>query len=60
MSKKIVAIVGGENGQVSNSGDKKPYETFQIDQEIVALTGKSKTNFLLLAHSQIPWGEENV
>lgn len=59
MSKKIVAIGGGENGRISNSGEKKPYETFEIDKEIIQLSGKEKPRFLLLAHSQIPWGEES-
>ena len=59
MSKKIVAIGGGENGRISSSGQQKPYETFEIDKEIIKLTGKENPHFLLLAHSQIPWGEES-
>ena len=59
MSKKIVAIGGGENGRISSSGEKKPYETYEIDKEIVKLSGKENPNFLFLAHSQIPWGEES-
>lgn len=59
MNKKIVAIGGGENGRISSKGEKKPYETFEIDREIINLTGKEKPHFLLLAHSQIPWGEES-
>ena len=59
MSKKIVAIGGGENGRISNSGEQKPYETYEIDKEILELTEKAKPNFLLLTHSQIPWGEES-
>lgn len=58
MSRKIVAIGGGENGRINSKGLKMPYETKEIDQEIIRLTGKSHPNFLLLAHSQIPWGEE--
>lgn len=58
ITRKIVAIGGGENGRVGSGGEKKPYETFEIDQEIVKLSGKDKPHFLLLAHSQIPWGEE--
>ena len=57
MSKKIVAIGGGENGRINSKGIKKPYETKEIDQEIVRLTGKTNPNFLFLAHSQIPFGE---
>lgn len=58
MSKKIVAIGGGENGRISSNGEQKPYETLEIDKEIVRLAEKDNPNFLLLAHSQIPFGEE--
>ena len=58
MSKKIVAIGGGENGRINSKGIQKPYETKEIDQEIVRLTGKKNPNFLFLAHSQIPFGED--
>ena len=58
MSKKIVAIGGGENGRINSKGIQKPYETKEIDEEIVRLTEKEKPNFLFLAHSQIPFGEE--
>lgn len=50
--RKIVAIGGGENGHIRSNGTCTPYETENIDKEIVALTGKQKPNFLLLAHSQ--------
>lgn len=50
--KKIVAIGGGENGHIRSNGTYTPYETENIDKEIVAITGKEKPNFLLLAHSQ--------
>ena len=46
MSKKIVAIGGGENGF------KHPYELENQDKEIIRLTGKEHPNFLLIAHSQ--------
>ena len=59
MSKKIVAIGGGENGRIDSNGEQKPYETFEIDKEIIRLTRKEHPNFLLLTHSQIPWGEES-
>ena len=62
MDKKIVAIGGGENGRINSKGEQKPYETKEIDEEIVKLTGKEHPNFLFLAHSQIPFGpdaEEN-
>ena len=52
MSKKIVAIGGGENGRINSKEIQKPYETKEIDQEIVRLSGKEKPNFLFLAHSQ--------
>lgn len=51
--KKIVAIGGGENGRIKSDGTCKPYETYEIDEEIVNLTGKSKPNFLFIGHSQI-------
>lgn len=52
MSKKIVAIGGGENGRLSSDGTRVPYETGPMDQEIIRLTGKEHPNFLLIAHSQ--------
>ena len=58
MSKKIVAIGGGENGRINSKGEQKPYETKEIDQEIVRLSGKERPNLLFLAHSQIPFGED--
>ena len=58
MTKIIVAIGGGENGRINSKGEKLPYETELIDKEIIRLTGKTYPNFLLLAHSQIPWGIE--
>lgn len=57
MSKKIVAIGGGENGRINSKGEQKPYETKEIDQEIVRLSGKANPKLLFLAHSQIPFGE---
>lgn len=53
MIRKIVAIGGGENGRQRYDGTFCPYETEQIDKEIIALTGKEKPNFLLIAHSQM-------
>ena len=58
MSKKIVAIGGGENGRINSKGEQKPYETKEIDEEIVRLSSKEKHNLLFLAHSQIPFGED--
>lgn len=51
MSRKIVAIGGGENGRLKE-WKRLPYETWPMDQEIIRLTGKEHPNFLLLAHSQ--------
>lgn len=50
--RKIVAIGGGENGHIRANGTPTPYETVNIDKEIVRLTEKEKPCFLLLAHSQ--------
>lgn len=52
MSKKIVAIGGGENGRLGSDGTTYPYETDNQDKEIIRLTGKEHPNFLLIAHSQ--------
>ena len=57
MVKKIVAIGGGESGRIKSNGSKTPYETQNIDAEIVKLTNKSNPNFLLLAHAQ-PLGQQ--
>lgn len=43
MSRKIVAIGGGENGREGYS-----YETKEIDEEIVKLTNLEKPNFLFI------------
>ena len=45
MTKKIVAIGGGENGRITSDGTRKPYETGPIDQEIIHLTGKENPHF---------------
>ena len=57
MSKKIVALGGGENGRLKSDGTYKPYETYEIDKEIVKLTNKEHPHFLFIAHSQLK--EEN-
>ena len=59
MTKKIVAIGGGENGRITSDGTRKPYETGPIDQEIIHLTGKENPHFLFLAHSQDTIENEN-
>ena len=50
VSKKIVAIGGGENGRITN-GIVFPYETGPMDLEIIKLTNKTHPHFLFLAHS---------
>ncbi len=52
MSLKLVAIGGGENGRQRNNGTSVPYETANIDREIIRLTNKSNPNFLFLGHAQ--------
>lgn len=52
MSKKIIAIGGGENGRKIDDTHFLPYETKKIDLEIIKLTKKSKPNFLFIVHSQ--------
>lgn len=52
MAKKIIAIGGGENGRPLEDGNYAPYETEQIDKEIIRLAGKERPNFLFMAHSQ--------
>lgn len=51
MSKKIIAIGGGENGRFLEDGTQTLYETEKIDKEIVNVTGKKNPNFLFLAHA---------
>lgn len=51
MKKKLVAIGGGENGRLLESGQYAPYETETIDKEIVKLAEKEHPNFLFLAHA---------
>ena len=53
MTKKVVAIGGGENKRTKPDGSKTPYETGPMDREIIKLTGKQKPNFLFMAHSQL-------
>lgn len=40
MTKKIVAIGGGENGRYLGNGKYREYETEPMDKEIIRLTGK--------------------
>lgn len=49
--KKIVAIGGGENGRMLEDGTFAPYNTKEIDEEIVKLTNKENPNFLFLDHA---------
>lgn len=59
MTRKIVAIGGGNTYQIDKNGNRLTYETREIDQEIINLTEKEKPNFLFLAHSQLDFGEES-
>ena len=52
MSKKIVAIGGGENKREKQDGTRYPYETGPMDIEIINLTGKEHPNYLFIGHSQ--------
>ena len=52
MSRKIVAIGGGENRRKRSDGTRYPYELANQDKEIIRLTGKEHPNFLLIAHAQ--------
>lgn len=49
---KLVAIGGGKNGRIKSDGTKDPYETKEIDEEIMRLSGKENPNFLFLSHAQ--------
>lgn len=48
MTKKIVAIGGGENGRYLGNGKYREYETEPMDKEIIRLTGKEKPNYLFM------------
>lgn len=51
MKKKIVAIGGGENGRVLEDGTLVPYNTQNIDEEIVKLSNKEQPYFLFINHA---------
>ncbi|MDD7132061.1 MAG: hypothetical protein PUH84_02965 [Firmicutes bacterium] len=48
MTKKIVAIGGGENGRYLGNGKYREYETEPMDKEIIRLTGKENPNYLFI------------
>ena len=52
MTKKIVAIGGGENGRYLGNGKYREYETEPMDKEIIRLTGKENPNYLFMVHAQ--------
>ena len=52
MTKKIVAIGGGENGRYLGNGKYHEYETEPMDKEIIRLTGKENPNYLFMVHAQ--------
>ena len=58
VKRKIVAIGGGGNGRIKSDGTQSPYETREIDSEIIRLTGKKKPNFLFIGHAQIEPSQE--
>ena len=49
---KLVAIGGGKNGRIKSDGTQDPYETKEIDEEIVKLSGKQNPKFLFLSQAQ--------
>ena len=49
--KIIVAIGGGENGRMLEDGTFAPYNTKEIDKEIVKLANKTNPNFLFINHA---------
>lgn len=49
---KLVAIGGGKNGRIKSDGTVDPYETREIDEEIVKLSGKENPKFLFLSQAQ--------
>jgi len=51
MKNIIVAIGGGENGRVLEDGTYAPYNTTEIDKEIVKLSNKKNPNFLFINHA---------
>lgn len=48
VKRKIVAIGGGGNGRIKSDGTQSPYETREIDNKIIRLTGKKILTFYLL------------
>ena len=58
MSRKIMAIGGGENGGLRGDGTRKPYETGPMDREIVRLAEKEHPHFLFLGHAVPPEVQE--
>jgi len=51
MKKKIIAIGGGENGRLLEDGTFAPYNTEEIDKEIVKLANKQAPHFLFINHA---------
>lgn len=51
MSKKIIAIGGGENRRFLEDGRQTLYETESMDKEIIKLTNKISPNYLFIAHA---------
>ena len=57
MTRRIVAIGGGDNGYIRSDGTKSAYETGAMDQEIIRLTGKEHPNYLLIALEPINFAD---
>ena len=58
VSRKKVAMGGGENGRLKSDGTRFPYELEKQDREIIRLTGKDTPNFLFIGHSQLLENQE--
>lgn len=58
MSKKIVAMGGGTIGEMSSNGVRQPYETANMDNEIIKLSDSPKPNILFIGFADIPYSSE--
>ena len=48
---KLIAIGSGDNGRLLPNKERAPYETKEIDEEIVKVSGKENPNFLFIGHA---------
>lgn len=58
MGKKIVAIGGGTIGEIYHNNIKEPYETGNMDREIIKLCDASRPNLLFLGFADISYSKE--